>query len=189
MSGSIPPEDPSTELVVVEPPKEPTVNDSVPPAQNVTVAPVPGGYVATTFDSVAGMNAQINEALSAVPEGKRGAFLVRADLKKASAALMIRAGENVSFLARIQKTYVEGWGGDLSARVTFLKAGEVSTAPMSFLDYYLIFRTAGVAFVPNSRFRALVKAVGIYYLNRRPYLDGAAWWDSSAPTAKDSTNG
>jgi len=168
MSNSIPPEDP-TELVVVEP----SVND-------VVVTPLPtGGYVATTspFESVSSLNQQINEAIAAVPENKRGCFLVRANLNKASATLMIRAGDNVTFLARIQKIYFADWAGDISGRVVFLKDPEAE--PMSLDDYYRVFRDVGAAFVPNTRFRALIKAVGIHYFNLRPCLDGERWWDSS----------
>jgi len=173
MSGSIPPEDPSIPVVVT-----PSVNDSIPP---VVVSPIPGGYIATTntmFD-VASLNQQIESAIASVPQDKRGCFLVRADLKKATVALMIRAGDNVSFVTRVQKSYAgDGIEADVSGRVTFLFGSGSGPKLMTVMDYYHVFRGVSAAFAPNSRWRAFVKAVGIHYFNLRPYLDGECWWDS-----------
>jgi len=174
MSGSIPPEDPSIPVVVT-----PSVNDSIPP---VVVSPIPGGYIATTntmFD-VASLNQQIESAIASVPQDKRGCFLVRADLKKATVALMIRAGDNVSFVARVQKSYAgDGIEADVSGRVAFLVGSGGGPKQMTVMDYYHVFRgDPAPQIAPNSRWRAFVKATGIHYLNLRPYLDGERWWDS-----------
>jgi len=163
------------------------VDPSAPPTNPVTVNPVAGGYVVTTntmFD-VGSLSQQIDSAIASVPQNKRGCFLVNADLKKASLALMIKAGDSVSFVARVQKTYSGALDADASVRVAFLKAGEAIPVPTTLADYFLVFRNVPEGLVRNSRLRSFAKAVGIRYFNLRPFLDGERWWD----TTKDASGG
>ena len=153
------------------------------PTQSVIVTKLEDGYLATTAGGVASIAQQIDSAIATVPTDRRGCFLVRADRTAGTAALMIRAGDNVAFVARIVKPYAGAWEGDASLRVTFLVAGQ-PPAPLTVADYYRALRSAAIGpdgvryhFQRNGRLRAFVKAVGVRYLNLRPYLDGAKWWE------------
>lgn len=120
---------------------------------------------------------RIDAAIAAVPTDKRGTFLTLADLSRGSLAVMVRAGNNVSFLGRVTKP----WHGPLEAeallRVNF--AGAVSegvTLKLSAQDYYHALRAEREGMKRNSRFRALVKAIAMDKFGRQPYLDGGRWF-------------
>ena len=153
------------------------------PTQSVIVTKLEDGYLATTAGGVASIAQQIDSAIATVPTDRRGCFLVRADRVAGTAALMIRAGDNVAFVARISKPYASAWEGDASLRVTFLVGTDSAPAPLTVADYYRALRSAAfgadgkVHFRPNGRTRAFIKAVGVRYLNLRPYLDGFKWWE------------
>jgi hypothetical protein len=151
---------------------------TIPPADPetpVTVTRLEDGIIATSASNILTIAQQVDAAIATVPTDKRGCFLVRADRVAGTAALMIRAGDNVAFVARIVKPYAGAWEGDASLRVTFLVAG-ASVKPLTVADYYRILRQPSTE-SRNGRTRAFIKAVGVRYLNLRPYLDGSKWWE------------
>lgn len=152
---------------------------TIPPADPetpVTVAKLEDGYVATTATNITTITQQVDAAIASVPSDKRGCFLVRADRVAGTAALMVRAGDNVAFVARIVKPYAGSWEGDATLRVTFLVAGQ-QVEPLTVADYYRVLRQAPRDVRRNGRTRAFIKAVGVRYFNLRPYLDGSRWWE------------
>lgn len=120
---------------------------------------------------------RIDAAIAAVPLGKRGTFLAAADLNRTAIAVMIRAGDNVSFLGRVTKP----WRGPLEAealvRVNFAGAlSEGATLRLDVWDYYEALRAPREGLKRNSKFRALVKAFFFELRGSQPYLDGSKWF-------------
>lgn len=145
------------------------------PPPPLVLPPTNGGQEAP--DSLA---RRIDAAIASVPTDKRGTFIALADLSRTSIAVMVRAGDNVSFLGRV----VKPWRGPVEAeamiRVNFA-AGVVAPTPLplriGWSDYYQALRAERDGFERNGRFRAAIKAFGIRVFGSRPFLDGGRWFD------------
>jgi len=160
---------------VSQPPYTPLGYQVGPPVPPI-LPPTNGGQEAP--DSLA---RRIDAAIASVPTDKRGTFIALADLSRTSIAVMVRAGDNVSFLGRV----VKPWHGPVEAeamiRVNFA-AAVVAPTPLPPLqigwgDYYQALRTERDGLKRNSRFRAFVKAFALDKFKAHPYLDGGRWFD------------
>ena len=122
---------------------------------------------------------RIDAAVAAVPTDKRGTFIALADLSHGSLAVMVRAGGNVSFLARVTKPWVGPLEAEALVRVNFAATIPNDDARMRLttLDYYRALRAERDGLKRNGRFRAFIKAVALHSFKARPYLDGERWFD------------
>lgn len=124
------------------------------------------------------LSRRIDAAVASVAPDKRGTLILRADRQHASIDFVIRLAKDVVAVTRVSKP----WSGPAEAealiRVNFAAAAsEVPALRLGFQDYYHSLRAEHDGVKRNSKFRALVKALGILHLKQQPYLDGGKWFD------------
>lgn len=119
---------------------------------------------------------RIDAAIAAVPADKRGTLLLATERSGASATVMIRAGQNISILARVTMPATGGLDYGAYVRVNF---SVMQVRPIVTRELYDALRAERDGLKRNSRFRAFVKAFAARRFGARPYLDGSRWFDRS----------
>lgn len=131
-------------------------------------------YTITTgplFDPAA-VSRQIDSMLSAIPSGQRGAVVLSADLptRRGSAALMIKAGDHVAFVARVSKAQGGDLQADASARISFL-AGTGGASPITRDDVVGLLMARGNTWLQAQiKASVLVSGLGDVYLEADKWL-------------------
>ena len=102
----------------------------------------------------------ITEALKSLPKDQRGNLILDVRRDKASAALVLRAGEHFEALAWVTKPYASTWDYGLQGRVSFLVTEEPRRVWFARLrGYYRLFRTEFYGSPLNDRDLAAWKAL------------------------------
>jgi hypothetical protein len=114
---------------------------------------------ASPFD-IPAIQRSITAAMATLPKDRWGQLVVDAGRDKASAALMVRAGQHVEFLAWVTKPYVGNLDYGLQGRVSFL----VGPEPRPVLGYryrgwYRLFRLEYEGKPLNGRLSSAWKAL------------------------------
>ena len=114
---------------------------------------------ASPFD-IPAIQRSITEALKSLPKDQHGNLIFDVRRDKASAALVLRAGEHFEALAWVTKPYASTWDYGLQGRVSFLVTEEPRCVWFARLrGYYRLFRTEFMGSPLNDRDLAAWKAL------------------------------
>ena len=118
---------------------------------------------ASPFD-IPAIQRSITEALKSLPKDQRGNLIFDVRRDKASAALVLRAGEHFEALAWVTKPYASTWDYGLQGRVSFLTGVDYPLVPEKvwfsrLRGYYRLFRTEFYGSPLNDRDLAAWKAL------------------------------